>query len=110
MSGDKETRARPVSAASSKGLIKIAWTRKCDNWFNPVMEKLETFPEGEHDDAVDALASAFNVLSKRIYSKGRYIGKADWLLPTEQTTEKLTYGPKEQMTINDLIGGKKVSF
>lgn len=110
VSGDKEARARPVSAASSKGLIKIAWTRKSENWFNPVMEQLETFPDGEHDDAVDALASAFNVLSKRIYSKGRYIGKADWLLPTEQPIEKLPYGPKEQMTVRDLLSKGKISF
>jgi predicted phage terminase large subunit-like protein len=111
VSGDKESRARPVSAAAEKELIKIAWTRKSDDWFNPVMEQLETFPEGEHDDAVDALASAFNALSKRLYSRGQYIGKVDWMMPTEATTsDKLSYGPKDEMTIEDLIRGKKISF
>lgn len=51
VSGDKESRARPVSAAADKGLIKIAWSHKSDKWFNPVMDQMETFPEGEYDDA-----------------------------------------------------------
>lgn len=89
-----------VSKLSEKKSVWNIQTRNHHNYF----------ANGINVHNCDALSSAFNVLSKRIYSKGRYIGKADWLLPTETTTEKLTYGPKEQMTINDLISGKKVSF
>jgi predicted phage terminase large subunit-like protein len=103
VSGDKEARARPLSAACDKNLVKIAWSKKSDLWYDPVMEQLETFPEGEHDDAVDALASAFNVLNKRIYSKNRYIGTVDWIVPTEKPAKDLPYGPKNEMTIDDLL-------
>ncbi len=110
VSGDKEARARPLSAACDKELIKIAWSRKTDTWFDPVMEQLETFPEGEHDDAVDALASAFNILNKRLYSKSKYIGTMDWMVPTEKSTKDLPYGPKAEMTIDDLFKKNTPSF
>jgi predicted phage terminase large subunit-like protein len=104
VSGDKETRARPVSAAAEKELIKIAWTRASDDWYSTAMDQLETFPEADHDDAVDALAGAFNALSQKLNHEVRYIGNADWLMPTDEEMESATtFGPKGTGGIQDFI-------
>lgn len=104
VSGDKETRARPLSAAAEKELIKIARTRKTDEWYSEVMEQLETFPEADHDDAVDALSGAFNALNHRLNTAGTYIGKVDWLMPTAaQMEESTTFGPKGEPTLENIL-------
>jgi predicted phage terminase large subunit-like protein len=104
VSGDKETRARPVSAAAEKELIKIAWTRRTDEWYSTAMDQLETFPEADHDDAVDALAGAFNALNQKLNHTARYIGNADWLMPTDAEMDLQTeYGPKGTGGIQDFI-------
>jgi len=57
--GSKYDRARPVSAQAEAGNIKVvrgAWNKK---FFN----ELELFPEGIHDDQVDALSGAFDKLA-----------------------------------------------
>ena len=56
----KEISARPVSAQSEAGNVKILKT--CSNkevFYN----ELENFPESSHDDIIDALSGAFNHLS-----------------------------------------------
>lgn len=53
---DKETRARPVSAQWEAGNIKVLRAPWNDEFF----KELENFPEGAHDDQVDALSGAFN--------------------------------------------------
>lgn len=60
-SGDKITRAMPVSAAAERGIIKIV--KGCPN-LEAFFTELETFPAGAHDDLVDALSGAFNCLSQ----------------------------------------------
>lgn len=57
LSKDKLTRALPVSAQAEAGnmfVLRAAWN---DEFF----AELEQFPEGAHDDIVDALSGAFNV-------------------------------------------------
>jgi predicted phage terminase large subunit-like protein len=108
-SGDKETRARPVSAASEKEIIKIAWNRTCDSWFNLVMDELEQFPEAAHDDSVDCLAGAFNVLNHGLHEGLSYVGKMDWLLPTIPD-DKNPANKKTDDPIMDVIRGRKVNF
>ena len=54
----KETRAGPSSAAAENGLVKIVR----GDWNNAFLDELEAFPEGAHDDIVDAFSGAFNVL------------------------------------------------
>ena len=104
VSGDKEARARPVSAAAEKGLIKIAWTGKTDMWFSEAMDQLETFPESEHDDAVDALSGAFNMLSHKLNHQATYIGNVDWLMPSSAESEAHTqFGPGRDMGIDDVV-------
>lgn len=58
--GDKVTRARPFAAQAEAGNIKLlanpAWNRV-------FLDELAVFPNGQHDDQVDAAAGAFNTLA-----------------------------------------------
>ncbi len=56
--GDKETRAKPVSAQCEAGNIKLVRAL----WNAEFLRELENFPAAKHDDAVDALSGAHEVL------------------------------------------------
>lgn len=58
-SKDKITRANPVSAQAEAGNIKIV----AGKWNEDFIKELENFPEGAHDDIVDALSGAFNMMT-----------------------------------------------
>jgi predicted phage terminase large subunit-like protein len=104
VSGDKESRARPLSAAAEKGLIKIAGTKRTDEWFSEVMEQLEMFPEAEHDDAVDALSGAFNMLNHKLNHTAKYIGNVDWLMPSDKEVDAHSrYGPTGDTSVSGLV-------
>jgi predicted phage terminase large subunit-like protein len=60
-SGDKETRAKPVSAQAEAGNIKIVRAL----WNDAFLRELENFPAGKHDDAVDALSGAYETIGGR---------------------------------------------
>jgi predicted phage terminase large subunit-like protein len=57
-SGDKETRAKPVSAQAEAGNIKLVRGL----WNDEFLRVLENFPVGKHDDEIDALSGAHEVL------------------------------------------------
>jgi predicted phage terminase large subunit-like protein len=57
--GDKETRARPVSAQAESRRIKIVR----GPWNEAFIQCLEQFPDGNHDDDVDTLSGAFSALT-----------------------------------------------
>jgi predicted phage terminase large subunit-like protein len=58
--GDKQSRARPASAAAAGWLIRLVRAP----WNSALLEELQVFPqEGEHDDQVDALSGAFTHLA-----------------------------------------------
>jgi predicted phage terminase large subunit-like protein len=59
--GDKITRAQPFSAQCEAKNISLVRGR----WNEPFLQCLEAFPEGGHDDDVDAAAGAFNAQAKR---------------------------------------------
>lgn len=61
---DKVTRAMPVSAQAEAGNIKIVRGKWNDDFFR----ELENFPEGKHDDIVDALSGAFLMINENAYS------------------------------------------
>jgi len=60
VTGPKEVRADPVSSATEAGNLKIV----NGTWVNDYLDELEAFPEGSHDDQVDATSGAFSKLVK----------------------------------------------
>ena len=58
--GSKEIRANPFSSASEAGNVKLVR----GSWNEAFLDELILFPDGEHDDQVDAVAGAYQVLSK----------------------------------------------
>lgn len=64
VSKDKVTRASPVSAQAEAGNIKIVRGKWNDDFFR----ELENFPEGAHDDIVDALSGAFLMINQNSYN------------------------------------------
>jgi predicted phage terminase large subunit-like protein len=60
-SGDKTTRARPVASKAEAGLISIVRAP----WNSAFLSELESFPSSAHDDQVDALSGAFEMLEGR---------------------------------------------
>jgi phage terminase large subunit-like protein len=57
--GDKETRAKPVSAQCESGNVKMIRGL----WNDDFVRVLENFPIGLHDDEVDPLSGAHGILS-----------------------------------------------
>jgi len=58
--GDKVTRAGPLSSQAQAGNIAL----KVGAWTPDFVAELEAFPKGSHDDQVDAAADAFNWLAR----------------------------------------------
>lgn len=69
VTGSKEVRANPLSAAAEAGNVKLVR----GPWISDFLQELETFPFGAHDDQVDAASGAFEKLAndRRIISGGR---------------------------------------
>ena len=62
--GSKEERANPVSSQAEAGNIKLVRGA----WIGAFLDELEAFPQGAHDDIVDALSGA---LSKLAFGSGK---------------------------------------
>lgn len=60
--GDKLTRAMPASAQCEAGNVRVVRA----GWNGEFFRELEAFPEGSHDDQVDALSGALG----QLFSKG----------------------------------------
>lgn len=56
--GSKQTRAKPVSSAAEHGKVSLVRAE----WNRSFLAELEIFPEGAHDDQVDALSGAHAAL------------------------------------------------
>lgn len=56
--GDKVNMARPVSAAAEQGNVKIVR----GTWISAFLDEAEAFPQGPHDDQIDAVSGAFREL------------------------------------------------
>lgn len=61
VSGNKQTRALPASAAWREG--RIILVDDGTGWLDPFLDELDFFPYGLHDDQVDALSLGFNFLT-----------------------------------------------
>ena len=59
VTGDKETRAKPFASQVQAGNVKVVRGK----WNEDFFRELEDFPEGSHDDIVDAFSDAFDELS-----------------------------------------------
>ncbi|MEG2433260.1 MAG: phage terminase large subunit [Acinetobacter sp.] len=60
VSGDKITRAQPFAAQVNVGNVKMFR----GDWNKAFIEELRNFPNGKHDDQVDAGSDAFNELNE----------------------------------------------
>jgi predicted phage terminase large subunit-like protein len=58
--GSKELRANPVSSAAEAGNIKLVR----GPWINDFLDEAEAFPQGPHDDQVDAVSGAFSIVAQ----------------------------------------------
>jgi len=59
--GSKEIRANPVSSAAEAGNVKLVR----GSWINDFLDEIEAFPQGAHDDQVDAVTGAFSIVTRR---------------------------------------------
>jgi predicted phage terminase large subunit-like protein len=59
---DKVTRAGPVSSQVEHGNVYLVGAGA--SWIEPFVQECEAFPDGSHDDQVDALSGAFAALAK----------------------------------------------
>ena len=64
-SGDKVTRANPLSAQIEIGRVSVLQRV----WTKPLLDEMRFFPKGKFKDQVDASASAFNALSNLVRIK-----------------------------------------
>lgn len=60
---DKVNRASPVSSQAEAGNIKVL----LGDWNEDFFRELENFPDGSHDDIVDALSGAFGMFTEEKY-------------------------------------------
>lgn len=68
VSGDKATRAAPFAAQVNVGNVRML---KGD-WNKAYIEELRNFPNGKHDDRVDASSDAFNELNDIVPGQGLF--------------------------------------
>jgi predicted phage terminase large subunit-like protein len=59
--GSKELRANPLSAAAQAGNLRIVRA----DWLTALLDELCAFPNGDHDDQVDAVSGAYTQLAAR---------------------------------------------
>lgn len=57
--GDKVLRAEPFAGAAQAGRVKLV----AGPWIKAFLDEVEMFPDGPHDDQVDAASGAFSSLS-----------------------------------------------
>lgn len=66
--GSKYVRAAPLESRLSNGKLKVIRA----SWTDTLLDEMSIFPAGRHDDQIDALSGAYNMLSsgeKREYIK-----------------------------------------
>jgi predicted phage terminase large subunit-like protein len=59
--GDKATRALPLAAAAEGGLVRLVR----GHWNREFLDEVEAFPQGAHDDQVDATSLGFASLASK---------------------------------------------
>lgn len=64
VTGDKVQRARPFAAQVNVGNVLMVR----GDWNQPLIEEMRNFPNGSHDDQIDALSTAFDELTGTNFS------------------------------------------
>lgn len=64
VSGDKEVRARPFASQCEAGNVRLLKSVGDKGWNLDFIDELCVFPNGRHDDQVDAVADAFIELTQ----------------------------------------------
>jgi predicted phage terminase large subunit-like protein len=72
-SGDKVTRAYPAASRAEAGDIEIVGGA----WSSALLDELELFPQGRHDDQVDALSAAIAMHTTRRHLVPVAVGEAN---------------------------------
>lgn len=85
--GDKEVRARPVAAAVANGLVQVVRSPHLTEF----LDECTIFPNGGHDDFVDALSGGHTKLTERGSSRMR-TSVARGRIPTAADRFKGGYG------------------
>jgi len=62
VTGSKDVRANPVSGSAEGGIVHIVVAP----WNEPFLDEAANFPDGEHDDQIDALSGAHEIMSKMV--------------------------------------------
>lgn len=79
--GSKEVRANPVSAAAENGNVFLVR----GDWINAFLDEITSFPQGAHDDMVDAVSGAFG---KLVEAKERKYALAPHVTGVKRTEKK----------------------
>ena len=59
---DKISRALPLASRAEAGKVKLVR----GNWLADFLDEATSFPNGAHDDQVDAVTGAFHMISKPV--------------------------------------------
>jgi predicted phage terminase large subunit-like protein len=76
VSTDKATRAKPASALVEQGFVSILR----GGWNSTFLGELEAFPEGTHDDQVDAFSGGINAMKEPVSAKAMVVGNHESLV------------------------------
>lgn len=69
--GDKVTKAGPLSAQCAAGNVKILYPDgNAPAWAAPFFAEIESFPDGDYDDQVDAASGCFSYLAPKVVNSG----------------------------------------
>lgn len=66
--GGKEVRANPISAAAEQGNVFVVIAAWNEEWF----DELTNFPDTAHDDQVDSLSGAHDVIDRKVRSQKKH--------------------------------------
>ncbi len=88
VTGDKETRAKPLAAQSEIGNVRLVR----GPWNEAFLDEIETFPAGAHDDQVDAAADALRELAGNQHNTGMLSYYAKMAVEVQLTLETDSLG------------------
>jgi predicted phage terminase large subunit-like protein len=69
--GDKEIRANPVSSAAEGGMYHVVIAE----WNEPWFDEMANFPDSAHDDQVDSLSGAHDIIARKLRAQQRHKAK-----------------------------------